>query len=132
MTEPNDEPDTTHRAFVARIYLVRRLTDRHGLDHTDALNAVLQAERHQPGPHTELVRAEAHAIVTELLTPIWRRITETIEALIPAIGVAAAGLKQAADAVTQAHYALAPPPAPGRRRDRPAWQSPYGPPTRHH
>lgn len=27
-------------------------------------------------------------------------------------------------------YALAP-PHPGRRRDRPAWQSPYGPPTRH-
>nr|WSS66759.1 hypothetical protein OG284_36675 [Streptomyces sp. NBC_01177] len=30
---------------------------------------------------------------------------------------------------TRDEYALAPPP-PGRRRDRPAWQSPYGPPAR--
>ncbi|MZF56915.1 hypothetical protein GTX53_24305 [Streptomyces sp. SID5594] len=44
----------------------------------------------------------------------------------------AAAIVENLRAAAQAAEAYNPAPPPGRRRDRPAWQSPYGPPTRHH
>ncbi|MFJ9112990.1 hypothetical protein [Streptomyces sp. NPDC102283] len=68
----------------------------------------------------------------EALMAAWRAAAEAyVRTFAP---VAAAMVKTMHAAVQAARdadaYALAPPP-PGRRRDRPAWQSPYGPPTRH-
>jgi hypothetical protein len=48
------------------------------------------------------------------------------EAVKPAVEAAARSLAEFTEAARQ----LDPPLSPGRRRDRPAWQSPYGPPRR--
>ncbi|MGW7514801.1 hypothetical protein ACWGJ2_04335 [Streptomyces sp. NPDC054796] len=51
-----------------------------------------------------------------------------VEAIAPALRATAQALSRAAEAARTARaddFALAPPPAPD---DRPAWQSPYGPP----
>lgn len=126
MTDPQKDAG---RLF-ARLVLVRRLVDHHGIDPADALAAVLAVERSEPHPDTELVHAEARAATVALLQPLARLVRDTFEAIRPALQAAAAALNEAAAATHEA-YALAPTP-PGRRRDRPAWQTPYGPPTRHH
>ncbi|MFH9215448.1 hypothetical protein [Streptomyces globisporus] len=67
----------------------------------------------------------------EVLQAAWRAAAEAyVRAMLPIAAALAETMRAAAQAARDADaYALAPPP-PGRRRDRPAWQSPYGPPTR--
>lgn len=114
----------------ARTVLVRRLVEHHAVAPDEALAAVLAAERHEVGPHTELVHAEAAAIAAALIEPIMRSLRQAADAILPTFKAATNALAQLA-AVTRDQYALAPLPD-RRRRDRPAWQSPYGPPVRHH
>lgn len=132
ITHVRFEPAWPTPREAARVVLVRRLVDHHQLTVDEALTAVLQAEEGATGPHTDLARTEAAAIVHAVVGPIRDRIQEALRAMIPALEAAAAGFRKACAALNQAQYALAPPPAPGRRPDRPAWQSPYGPPTRRH
>lgn len=132
ISEVRFEPVTLKPRVAARVVLVRRLVDLHGLAVDEAHTAVRQAEHGQDGPHADLVRAEAAAVIEQALAPIRQRIADAIEALIPAMRKVAEGFQAACTVINQAQYALAPPPAPGRRPDRPAWQSPYGPPTRRH
>ncbi|NDZ63590.1 hypothetical protein [Streptomyces cyaneofuscatus] len=68
----------------------------------------------------------------EALQAAFRAAAEAyVRAYAPIAAAIIKTMRAAAQAARDADsYALAPPP-PGRRRDRPAWQSPYGPPTRH-
>ncbi|MGW5928051.1 hypothetical protein ACWF2L_17645 [Streptomyces anulatus] len=67
----------------------------------------------------------------EALQTAFRAAAEAyVRAYAPVAAAMVKAVRAAAQAVRDADaYALAPPPS-GRRRDRPAWQSPYGPPTR--
>lgn len=122
----------TDQDLTGRAVLVQRMTDRHGLSQAAALDAVVRAEQHLGGPHTDTVRAEARAVLAEAVVSMHQQITEAFEGLAAAVRTAAEGLWTALTA-TREQFALAPPPpASGRRPDRPPWQSPYGPPTRRH
>ncbi|MER5584082.1 hypothetical protein ABT090_20920 [Streptomyces asoensis] len=72
-----------------------------------------------------LVRVEAERVrrAQEALAAFARAYTQTIK---PAMEAAAKGLAE----IQKAAQHVDPPLPPGRRRDRPAWQSPYGPPQR--
>lgn len=107
------------------IVLVRRLIERHGLTETEARAAVLAAERGQDAEHARLAAVEASAVIAEVsaqfraaFEPMIRRVAdqmrqikEAFQHLPEAVGCGDCG-------------------KPARRRDRPAWQSPYGPPRR--
>ncbi|MBP5890628.1 hypothetical protein [Streptomyces scabiei] len=115
--------------LAAREVLTRRLVDQHGLTRFTARRAVLAVEEGRDTPHAELVRAEA----AEVLRPFVEMMQLLRERLRPVVQAWAKAMRAAADAVRAAQntrpddYVLAPPPAPS---DRPAWQSPYGPPSR--
>lgn len=125
----------------ARLLLIRRLVDNHGLTRMTARHAVLAVEQGRPTAHAELVQAEARAAMNEAM----QRIQITMR---PAIEAAAAALQRMAEAVKQVTQGLQSsewvdtngdpveplerprPPLP-RRDGRPAWQTPYGPARRH-
>ncbi|MEZ7005015.1 hypothetical protein [Streptomyces sp. AD55] len=98
----------------AALILIHRLVRNHGLTAEEAVTAVAQRRRREDGPHTDLVIAEAHAVVAEAAAPVMAMIKKMAEAM--------------------AELARAFKPATGKtaaaRRDRPAWASPYGPPPR--
>lgn len=130
----SDQVTPASAVLFARAVLVRRLADRHGLSREDALAAVLLAEQHLDGPHA----AMASAAIEDALAPVRRSITEMVDVLLPAIR-ALGKAAHAAMASRPGDWVLSSPPLeddaahpPAHRpRDRPAWQSPYGPPTRH-
>ncbi|WP_282084053.1 hypothetical protein [Streptomyces tendae] len=68
---------------------------------------------------------EGRARRARLLEAFVQAFTESIETVRPRIEEA---FQAIADCVQAVEHAA--PPPPGRRRDRPAWQSPYGPPRR--
>jgi hypothetical protein len=117
-------PAVRPRANGANI-LIGRLIERHGLSPEEARAAILAAERAQTGPHTELAAAEAQAVLDEMAAQFraafqpmirrvadqFRQIKEAFEHLPEAVGCNDCS-------------------KPSRRRDRPAWQSPYGPAQR--
>lgn len=112
--------------LAAREVLTRRLVERHGLTRFTARRAVLAVEQGRDTRHADLVRAEAQAFMapwTEAMQQLYQRLRPIAEAWTKA-------MRAAADAVRAAQnprgddYALAP------SADRPAWQSPYGPPTK--
>lgn len=72
-----------------------------------------------------LVRAEAERVrlARAAIEAFGRAYAEVVK---PAVEAAARSLAEFAEAVQH----VDPPLPPGRRRDRPAWQSPYGPPRR--
>ena len=111
MTKPQAE---------AAMLLVHRLITRHGLTTEEAVTAVAQRHRGVEGPHTHLVTAEAQTVVKDTAAAF----RAVAEALRPAAEAAAAAIRAFLEAVRTA------PHLPGRRRDRPAWQSPYGPAQR--
>lgn len=114
-----------------RLLLAHRLMHRHGLTPSEALNALDQVRAGTEGPHTHLVRAEARAVLEEMCGPLRDLIRRYVEAVGPALQALGATMRRVAEQLRGARqddYALAPPrPKP---RDRPSWQSPYGPPTR--
>ncbi|MEU6929007.1 hypothetical protein AB0A05_07565 [Streptomyces sp. NPDC046374] len=105
----------------AALLLIGRLVKRHGLTVEEAVTAVAQRRRRETGPHTDLVVAEAHAVLAEALAPI----RACMDALRPMAQAAAAAMAELGRALNQAA-----PVARAARADRPAWASPYGPPPR--
>lgn len=112
----------------AALLLVHRLIHRRGLTLIEALTAVDQRRRGEPGPHTDLVTAEANAYVREFSVSL-RALVEAFRPLMAAAAKAMTGLAKALQPVARqlAEHAAAS-SAPARRRDRPAWATSYGPP----
>ncbi|MFJ2717442.1 hypothetical protein [Streptomyces sp. NPDC087437] len=106
----------------ARALVALRLVDRHGLTPGTATSAVRAAANGEPNPHLDLVSAEAEAAAAEAT----QYGSHDLAALISAIQAATTAMKQFSEACRTVgpHPAYCKPP---RRRDRPAWQSPYGP-----
>ncbi|MER7053428.1 hypothetical protein [Streptomyces sp. NPDC000351] len=75
-----------------------------------------------------LVRATAERVrrAQQVMEAFVRSFTESIAAVQPRVEEAGRAIADCAKAVEQA----TPPQPPGQRHDRPAWQSPYGPPRR--
>lgn len=103
------------------LLLISRLVGRHHLTADEATIAVGQHHRRETGPHTDLVAAEARALLDEGTAAI-RRFLQALPPVAKAAAAAAADLERALQPVAR--------PAAGRRRDRPTWASPYGPPPR--
>ncbi|WP_031104303.1 hypothetical protein [Streptomyces sp. NRRL S-146] len=113
----------------AHAMLVLRLVDNHGLTPPAAEAAVRAAHTGEPTEHSELVAAEARAAAAEMGQQLTQTVVHLFQAMQPALQAAAAAARKFAEALQQASkddYELAPPPI--RPKDRPAWQSPYGPP----
>lgn len=108
-------PEQAHAR--AALLLIGRLVKRRGLTVREAVTAVAQRRRRETGPHTDLVLAEARAVLAEALAPM----RALIEAFQPVARAAATVMAELGGALSQ---------APDVRADRPAWVSPYGPPPR--
>lgn len=108
-----------------REILIRRLVEQQGLTRMTARHAVLAAECGGDSEHANLVCAEAQAVVSEMAQRI--RI-----ALQPMAQTAIAALKQISESIKQLQQAgiCDDRSKPAPRRDRPAWQTPYGPAQR--
>ena len=106
----------------AREVLIRRLVDHHGLTRMTARHAVFAVERGHSSRYEHLVRTEANAVIADVSA----RIRASLQPFAEAMAEAFRRVAEAVNAMRQDQYELAPPPA--RRSDRPAWQSPYGPP----
>lgn len=116
--------------LAAREVLTRRLVEQHGLTRFTARRAVIAVEEGRDTQHADLVRAEA----AEVVRPLVEAFHQIREQLRPAVEAWAATWRAFAEHIrrvglaSQDDYALAPPrPSP---KDRPAWQSPYGPAPR--
>ncbi|MBT2453306.1 hypothetical protein [Streptomyces sp. ISL-86] len=105
----------------AALLLIGRLVRLRGLTVEEAVTAVAQRRRRETGPHTDLVVAEAHAVMSEALAPI-RAAMEAFKPIAQAAAAAMAELARALRPIAQQTAAA--------RRDRPAWATPYGPPPR--
>ncbi|MFD3609001.1 hypothetical protein ACFWXA_13170 [Streptomyces atroolivaceus] len=105
----------------AALLLIGRLVRLRGLTVEEAVTAVAQRRRREDGPHTDLVVAEAHAVMAEALAPI----RAAIDAMKPMAQAAATAMAELSRALRQAAPATV-----AARADRPAWASPYGPPPR--
>ncbi|WSA82678.1 hypothetical protein OG930_43835 [Streptomyces sp. NBC_01799] len=86
-----------------------------------AVTPVAQRRRRETGPHTELVLAEAQAVLAEAMAPMCS-LMEAFQPLAEAAAAAIAELGRALQPVAQQ--------ATGSRRDRPPGAAPYGPPPR--
>jgi hypothetical protein len=108
-----------------REILIRRLVEQHGLTRLTARHAVLAVERGGDSERADLVRAEARAVAAELGERI--RI-----AFQPMAQAAVAALKQISESIKKLQQAgiCDDRGKPVQPRDRPAWQSPYGPARR--
>lgn len=105
--------------------IIRRLIDRHGLTAEQAQAAILAVEQGQTGEHSDLAALEAQAFLAEFQANLraafqpllqrvadqFRQIKEALQYLPEAVGCDDCGKRVP-------------------RRDRPAWQSPYGPAPR--
>jgi hypothetical protein len=99
--------------------LVRRLADRHDMHLLRAHFAVRRAALGIADEHTELVHAEANALLLEFTTAV----NNHLATLARAFATLGEATTRAAASMHAAHR-----PVP----DRPAWQSPHGPArTRH-
>ncbi|MFF4385599.1 hypothetical protein ACFY0G_02215 [Streptomyces sp. NPDC001552] len=105
----------------AALLMISRLISHHGLTMQQAAHAVAQVSYRETGEHTHLVTAEAAAMLAELMAPV----RAFMDAMRPAVAAAAEQFAALARQLTAAA-----PTAAGRRTDRPAWASPYGPPSR--
>ncbi|WP_327421861.1 hypothetical protein OG763_15095 [Streptomyces sp. NBC_01230] len=105
----------------AELLLIGRLVRNRGLAVEEAVTAVAQRRRRETGPHTDIVLAEAHAVLAEAMAPM----RSLMEALKPLAQAAAAPMVELSCALRPvAEQSTAAP------RDRPAWATPYGPPPR--
>lgn len=113
--------------LTADAVLTRRLVERHGLDETTAWNAVRQTRARQPNEHTDLVRAEAAAVLAEIAKPFIELADRLAEAMRPALQQIARSISRMGE---QARTAQAQPQVDfvlHTEHARPAWESPYGP-----
>ena len=116
-------PEKPH-PFSGRSALVQRLVDRRGLTPDQAREAVGAAERGQDGPYTDLVGQEAQVIADEVCNQLRAAFRPVIERVAEQVKQVAEAFQQLRESAACEHQAPVP------RRDRPVWQSPYGPPTR--
>lgn len=114
---------------VARARLVSRLVEYHDLTAAAARRAVVAAEAGRHTEHTGLVHAEARAVMARHAHEAGDAIAAFLQAMRPALQAMAEAARRAGDAFATADCAKAC-PVPTRSTDRPAWQSPYGPPSR--
>lgn len=122
---------------------VRHLMHRYGLGEAAAREAVTQYRvGNSEAPH----HFAAHRAACEVLAYLQRRNADQMiatlrraahhwaDTVLPSLITTFRRAAAAAAAQDSGAFALAPPPPARRRpplaRDRPAWQSPYGPPTR--
>lgn len=111
--------------------LVLRLANKHDVPLLRAHLAVRRvALGLTPDRYTPLVHAELHALAQEtvqrasqLVTEFMRVMTPRLRAMCEAVGQAAAALRSAGLITEDGHPARA-------HASRPAWMSPYGPPSR--
>jgi hypothetical protein len=108
----------------AALLLILRLFRHHDLSPAEAASAVHQRRAGQTGPHTHLVTQEAHAMIREAAAPL-RAIVQALRPLVRMAADVMAEFTRAAQQVVAGIHA-----GTGARRTRPAWMSPYGPPTR--
>ncbi|MFF4388544.1 hypothetical protein ACFY0G_17455 [Streptomyces sp. NPDC001552] len=106
----------------AALVLIHRLIQNRGLTVEEAVVAVAQRRRREVGPHTDLVTAEAAAVLHEAFAPI-RAMMEAFKPVAQAMATAMADLVRALQRPAIQGAATA-------RASRPAWASPYGPPPR--
>jgi hypothetical protein len=106
----------------ARTVLVRRLVERHGIDEATAIDAVDAARAGTPDEYGPLVATEAAAVLTEGMRPLLDAFAAAWQAIQPALQHLAQSVSRFAEQLEEADRL--------RAQDRPAWQSPYGPPTR--
>jgi hypothetical protein len=136
---PDQKPPTRHLPVNLspgpREILIRRLVERHGLTRMTARQAVLAAERGGDGERADLVRAEVRAAVAEIsdnMRAAMQPMAEAVTAFFKQLGESLAQLRAAIAQVDGYQHA---PEAVGCNgcgkplppRDRPAWQSRYGP-----
>lgn len=112
-----------------RSFLAQRLIDRHGIDPAAAEHATACLARGEDAPHADLVRAEVHDLLTEMATSLNQAMRDLAEVLIPAFQALGETAKRAASR-TQDDFQLM--QGAGQARERPAWQSTYGPPQKGH
>lgn len=108
-----------------RNVLIQRLIERHGLSVEAARAAILAAERGQTGPHTELAAREAQAALDEATAQFRAAFLPLIQRVADQFRQIKAAFQHLPEAVGCDNCGN-----PTRHRDRPAWQSPYGPPPR--
>jgi hypothetical protein len=128
MHERPTEPTTAElRArLAAREILTRRLVERHGLTRFTARRVVIAVERGHDTPHADLVRAEAH----EVMRPVCEAFSRLREQLRSVFEANSGMLRALADSLRRSGLAENQDGRRTRRPDRPAWQTPYGPPRR--
>jgi len=108
-----------------RNVIVQRLIDRRDLTPEEARSAILAAERGQTGPHAELAAVEAQAALDEIAASFRAAFRPMLERAAAQFVQIKEALQRLPDPVgCEVHG------KPARRRDRPAWQTPYGPPRR--
>ncbi len=129
---PDPPPPVVRPHANGSVVLVRRLMDRHGLDIDQARAAVLAAERGQDTEHARLASEEARACLEEInaqfrasFQAFAERVTEQFQQVAEQFGRMKEALQRLPEAVGSDDCGK-----PPRLRDRPAWQSPYGPPRR--
>ncbi|AMW11633.1 hypothetical protein A4E84_20325 [Streptomyces qaidamensis] len=126
--EEQPEPTSAelHARLAAREILTRRLVERHGLTRLTARRAVLAVEQGQDTPHAALVRAEAR----EVMRPVHEAFERLREQLRPTFEAYGRMLRAFTENLSRSALSEHQERRPVRRPDRPAWQSPYGPPRR--
>ncbi|MBK3630310.1 hypothetical protein JHN59_37055 [Streptomyces sp. MBT49] len=112
--------------LAAREILTRRLVERHGLVRFTARRAVLAVEQGRDTPHAELVRTEAH----EVMRPMHGAFERMREQLRPVVEAYAGTVRALADSLRRARLIEDQHGHLVKQSDRPAWLSPYGPPSR--
>lgn len=113
---------------IARQAVVRRLVDDHGLTPDVAAAAVHAVETGQPTEHQHLVTAAARVAAAELVQRLGQIFEAFTRALEPMARAAAAAMRQFDEALRAAGHRAS--SSRHGRRDRKAWESPYGPPPR--
>lgn len=113
-------PEQTRAAM--NLKMIGRLVERHGLTAEDAATAIAQHHRGETGPHTPLITAEAFAMLGEFTARLRAAISEAFTAVVREAAESFAAFTRAVESSAA--------PGSGRRPDRPAWASPYGPPAR--
>ncbi|WP_329151255.1 hypothetical protein OIU91_28465 [Streptomyces sp. NBC_01456] len=136
----------TTAADAARELLVRRLVDEHELDEPTARDAVDRYRCGEDGPHHELVHRAGFEVYAELsgwdvdglrvaVRESARRYVDRLRRITLAMAPVVREMQEhlAAAAAALRNVGVVGEDGTQRRpvmRDRPAWQSPYGPPAR--
>lgn len=126
------DPETVARHAVQDA-VARRLVLNHGLNPLAAHMAATRMTHGLPGRNVDLARDELHEVLTDISHNMTAVLAEFLRRAIPAmraLGEAATRALGALGQLKQSDFVQSGPTQPARPHDRPAWQSPYGPPAR--